>query len=209
MVNQIDKDKRRRDLAEAVWSVIRRDGFDAASVRAVAAEAGLSAGSVRHFFASQAELHVFAMEELSRDIGSRISAIFERARNGANPPRGPEARKVASEALNMLLPHDEETRLLYAAHMQFTVKALVQPVLAPVARGILAGIREFAEQIVVSMVELDAASPNLDVPTARNQLCALLDGYALEMLVTPDAFAPGEPERNLRAFLDSLDGATS
>lgn len=209
MVNTIDGDKRRRELAEAVWSVIRRDGFDAASVRAVATEAGLSAGSVRHFFASQNELHIFAMEELSRDISSRVQTFFERANPGGRPPHGEPARVLAAEALTLLLPHDDETRLLYAAHMQFTVKALVQPALAPVAREILGGIRAFAGKIVADMVELGAADPGLDITTARNQLCAMLDGYALEMLVDPEAFAPGEPERNLRSFLDSLDGAAT
>ena len=209
MVNKIDEKQRRRALAEAVWTVIRRDGFDAASVRAVAAEAGLSAGSVRHFFGSQNELHIFAMEELSRDIGSRIRATFEAARPEGEPLRGARAREVAAGSLGILLTHDEETRLLYAANMQFTIKALVQPALVPVARRILGEIREFAGAIISDLVELGAADPGLDIGTARNQLCAMLDGYALEMLVDPGAFAPGEPEENLRTFLDSLDGASS
>lgn len=209
MVNRIDENQRRRELAEAVWTVILREGFDAASVRAVAAQAGLSAGSVRHFFRSQNELHIFAMEELSRDIGARITRTFEAARGEGDTPRGSRARKVAAETLANLLPHDDETRLLYAANMQFTIKALVQPALAPVARAILGEIREFAGMIISDLVDLGAARLDLDIDTARNQLCAMLDGYALELLVDPDAFAPGEPERNLRAFIDSLDGAHS
>lgn len=209
MVNRIDEKQRRRELAEAVWTVIRREGFDAASVRAVAAQAGLSAGSVRHFFGSQNELHIFAMEELSRDIGARITRTFEAARGEGDPPRGARAREVAAETLAIVLPHDDETRLLYAANMQFTIKALVQPALAPVARAILGEIREFAGMIISDLVDLGAARLDLDIDTARNQLCAMLDGYALEMLVDPDAFAPGEPESNLRAFIDSLDGAHS
>lgn len=209
MVNKIDEVQRRRVLAEAVWTVIRRDGFDAASVRAVAAEAGLSAGSVRHFFGTQNELHIFAMEELSRDIGARIRARFEAGRPDGTPPRGSRARELAAETLGVLLPHDEQTRLLYEAHMQFTIKALVQPALAQVARQILGEIRQFAGAVISDLVELGAADPNLDIDTARNQLCAMLDGYALEMLVDPAAFEPGEPERNLRSFIDSLDGTTS
>ena len=207
-MNKIDETRRRRLLAEAVWAVIRRDGFDAASVRAVAAEAGLSSGSVRHFFGSQDELHIFAMEELSRDIGARVRATFETRAEGRAMPRGAQARQLAAEALSVLLPLDDETRLLYGAHMQFTITALVRPALTPVARGILGEIREFAGSLISDLVELGAADPGLDVETTRNHLCAMLDGYALEMLVDPDAFEPGEPERNLRAFLDSLDGGS-
>jgi AcrR family transcriptional regulator len=41
--------------------VIRRDGVAAASVRAVAREAGTSMGALRHWFATQDELLHFAM----------------------------------------------------------------------------------------------------------------------------------------------------
>jgi AcrR family transcriptional regulator len=47
-----------------VWRIVVRDGPAAASVRGVAREAGLSMGSVRHFFATQHELLTFAVEEV-------------------------------------------------------------------------------------------------------------------------------------------------
>ena len=46
----VDPEERRRDLAEAVWRVVRRDGLERASVREVAREAGVSMGSLRHYF---------------------------------------------------------------------------------------------------------------------------------------------------------------
>jgi Uncharacterized protein conserved in bacteria len=55
----VDPAERRRELAEAVWRVIRRDGLEQASVRNVAREADLSMGSLRHYFATQSELMAF------------------------------------------------------------------------------------------------------------------------------------------------------
>lgn len=49
----VDAGVGRRELAEAVWRVILRDGVEGASVREVAAEAGLSSGSLKHYFGSQ------------------------------------------------------------------------------------------------------------------------------------------------------------
>lgn len=90
MVRTIDGEARRRVLADAVWRLLRAGGLEAASVRAVAAEAGLSAGSVRHFFTTQDELHVFAMGELVRRTTERVERALASAPDG-EPPGGDDA----------------------------------------------------------------------------------------------------------------------
>jgi len=55
--------------------VIRRDGLEHASVRNVAREAGLSSGSLRHMFRTQAELLVFAMNQVVDRIESRLDSL--------------------------------------------------------------------------------------------------------------------------------------
>ncbi|MEV0662880.1 TetR family transcriptional regulator C-terminal domain-containing protein [Actinomadura luteofluorescens] len=44
-----------------MFRVVRRDGLEQASLRTVAAEAGLAIGSVRHSFGGQADIMIFAM----------------------------------------------------------------------------------------------------------------------------------------------------
>ena len=61
MPRVVDPVERRRFLAQAVWRVVRREGLERASVREVAREAGVSMGSLRHYFSSQSELLIFAM----------------------------------------------------------------------------------------------------------------------------------------------------
>ncbi|MFI9589760.1 TetR family transcriptional regulator [Nonomuraea sp. NPDC052265] len=43
-------------VAGTVFGVVRRAGFEQASLRNVAEEAGLAIGSVRHYFAGHTEL---------------------------------------------------------------------------------------------------------------------------------------------------------
>ena len=69
---RIDSESRRRELGEALWRVVVREGIDAASVRKVAAEAGVSAGSLRHLFPSQSELLAFAMQLIVDEVATRI-----------------------------------------------------------------------------------------------------------------------------------------
>ena len=66
----IDSQSRRRELGEALWRVVLRDGIEAASVRKVAAEAGISKGSLRHVFPTQSELLAFAMQLIVDEVTS-------------------------------------------------------------------------------------------------------------------------------------------
>jgi DNA-binding transcriptional regulator YbjK len=86
MPKLVDPDQRRSELAQAVWTVIRRDGLQRASVRNVAREAGLSMGSLRHYFASQSELLCFAMQLVGDRARARVAALEP----GADPRRRAE-----------------------------------------------------------------------------------------------------------------------
>ncbi|MDP8952326.1 MAG: TetR family transcriptional regulator, partial [Actinomycetota bacterium] len=75
MPKVVDSDARRTQIAEAVWRVILRGGLERASVRNVAREAGLSMGSLRHYFGTQAELPAFAMQLVTERVRGRIEAL--------------------------------------------------------------------------------------------------------------------------------------
>ena len=74
MPKRLDAEKRRAELAQAVWRLVLRVGVAGASVRAVADEAGLSMGSVRYFFGTQDELLRFAMSQVIEQAGARVAA---------------------------------------------------------------------------------------------------------------------------------------
>lgn len=71
----IDEQARRASIAEAVWAIAARSGLEAATVRAVAAECGLSTGAIQHSFPTQAALQQFAMELIARRVTERITAL--------------------------------------------------------------------------------------------------------------------------------------
>jgi AcrR family transcriptional regulator len=117
MPKLVDPDQRRSELAQAVWTVIRRDGLQRASVRNVAREAGLSMGSLRHYFASQSELLCFAMQLVGDRARARVAALEP----GADP------RRRAEQLLAELVPLDDERRAESEVWLAFTGHALVDP----------------------------------------------------------------------------------
>src|SRR4029450_11592721 len=141
MPKLVDPDQRRSELAQAVWTVIRRDGLQRASVRNVAREAGLSMGSLRHYFASQSELLCFAMELVGDRARDRVGALEPaadtrgpmelvaarpRARGAALEPAA-DPRRRAEQLLAELVPLDDERRAESEVWLAFTGQPLVGP----------------------------------------------------------------------------------
>src|SRR5262249_59625662 len=113
----VDPVERRLAVAAAVWRVVRRDGLARASVRNVAREAGLSAGSLRHYFATQSELLAFTLRMIMERIERRIAAL----------PAEPDPRRRAELVLAELLPMDAERAAENEVWLAFTAPAIVHP----------------------------------------------------------------------------------
>ncbi|WBC08104.1 TetR family transcriptional regulator C-terminal domain-containing protein [Micromonospora sp. WMMA1947] len=185
----VDHGARRAELARAMWRVVYRDGVGAATVRSIAAEAGWSPSALRHYFATQTELLVFAMEHVQAEAAERI----------ATGDRSGSPRQVAQRILEQLLPLDRqrvreaEVWLLLAARAQTD----------PAARARMAdaddGIRRAAEFAVALLTGKPAADPE-----AVAGLHALLDGLALHALLYPDRMPPARARELLGAHLDAL-----
>jgi AcrR family transcriptional regulator len=113
----VDHDARREELAQAVWAVVRDRGVDQASVRVVAAQAGFSPGSLRHYFATQSELLSFALQAVDDRVRARLAAL----------DRDPEPKRAARQVLHELLPLDDERRAENEVWLAFTARAMVDP----------------------------------------------------------------------------------
>jgi AcrR family transcriptional regulator len=65
---------RRREVTEAAWRVIIREGLDRASMRAIAQELGSSTGVVTHYFRDKDELTLFALERVFEKVVADMQA---------------------------------------------------------------------------------------------------------------------------------------
>ena len=75
MPKQVDREERRREIAAAVLRLVATRGVEAASLRAVAAEAGVSMGAVQHYFTTRDEMLRFALghgNALLAERGTRL-----------------------------------------------------------------------------------------------------------------------------------------
>lgn len=73
------REDRRRSLTRAAREIVARDGFGAASVRAVATAAGVSPGTVYTYFGSREELLAHVFREAAATELDAVRAAAERA----------------------------------------------------------------------------------------------------------------------------------
>lgn len=96
----VDHDERRRQIAEALLAVAARDGHEAVSSRAVAAELGVATGSLWHYFDGFDDVVRAAAAEITRRTDERIASATAGLRGLAR----------LDALMREVLPVDDETR---------------------------------------------------------------------------------------------------
>ncbi|GLZ33986.1 HTH-type transcriptional regulator PksA [Lentzea sp. NBRC 105346] len=169
MPKVVDHEARRRELAEAVWRIVRRDGIDHASVRAVAAESGWSSGSLRHYFPTQDSLLGFAMQMAFRRLFTRLEQI------DTTRPHREITRRIAHE----LLALDEERETESAVLISFVPRALVEPGLHELERTGTHALYDRFAAVFRQARDAGELEPGLDPAKEARRTVALIDGLNL------------------------------
>ncbi|MEU6701747.1 TetR family transcriptional regulator C-terminal domain-containing protein [Pseudonocardia sp. NPDC046786] len=187
MPRHVDPGERRERVAGAVRRVILRDGFPAATVRAVAAEAGLSTGALRHYFGSQAELHAYVFDMLNARADERVAAVDQSL---------PLRRRV-EETIWALMPLTSEQADDDRIRLAFFVAAQTDRSLAPIARADHDQALGLTRRAVVAL-----SGPGADVEGLTAELSALLDGLAQQAAFFPERFTAAEVRAIVRSWFD-------
>jgi transcriptional repressor BetI len=173
---------RRSDLIAATAACLGELGATGASVRAVAARAGVSPGLIRHHFGGFDGLIL----ETYRHVGETVSQAVDAAVAAAGDD--PAARLDACLAANFAPPVLDPA--LLATWIAFWSLAPRDPAVRRMHAEIYAAHRRQIETLLA-----EAAAPlgsARDVRLAAVGLSALVDGLWLELCLDPSAFSPAE-----------------
>ena len=181
--------QRRGQLVDAVFRIVRRDGIDQVSVRTVAREAGLSMGTLRHYFTTQADLLAFSLGEVERRIRDRLADL-----DTTGSPR-----EVLERVLHHLLPISPESRVEHEIWLAFVGRAVADPALHALNARVYDDTRDLIRRLV-----LRAARPGLDEDIETERLYALVDGLVLHAALRPEQWTPDRLTAVLGAHLDAL-----
>ncbi|WP_139996506.1 TetR/AcrR family transcriptional regulator [Paenibacillus paridis] len=190
----VDHEKQRKLVAEAAMRVIGRSGLEHATVRNIAEEAGLSVGSMRHYFSSQAELFAFCMNLFVHRIEKRVAAFV---------PEGPVLHDM-KRLLLLFLPVDNERMMEMEVWFSFNAKALIYPELKRLSEEMQDGLFKASQFVIGTLIEHKLAEPKIDARLESEKLYALVDGLAIHQLMQPGRLTVAEVERILNQHLELL-----
>jgi TetR/AcrR family transcriptional repressor of bet genes len=188
MPKVVDHEQRREELAAAVWRLASRDGLDAVTLRAVAAEAGWSTGALHHYFADKEELLLFAFQTVAGRIGRRVEA----AKATAGEPLE-LVRALLAIGLPLDAERQDETRLWFS----YLGLALTRPPLARAQRLAYRAWRGLVADALRDAQERGHVDPAVDVEREAAGLVALVDGLAVQASFEPRTLDIGLVDEHL------------
>lgn len=194
MPRHVDADQRRYEVAQAVWRVILRAGLARASVRAVAQEAGLSVGSLRHYFSTQRELQVYSLQLINERAHERYTAV----------DRSLPVRERVESSMWAVLPVTPEQVEEHQVWLAFRNESATDPELAELVAEDRAMSLGLARQAVTALRDAGQTNPGIDVEAAATELVALFDGLCLAAVLTPDDMPAAKLQDTVIGWLDAL-----
>lgn len=198
MPRQVDHDERRREIAAAVVRLVTSRGVEAASLRAVAAEAGVSMGAVQHYFTSTDEMLLFALEYGNGLFAARIQELLRAAET-------PVAPRAAFRLLcTLLLPLDTDRQTGARLWAALIARGCVDGPTGTLAADAYAGLTSFVAHWLAQTAGPGAAV-RLDVGHAARQLVSVIEGLRWPVLF--GVYGEREALAVLDAQLDQIFGA--
>jgi AcrR family transcriptional regulator len=163
-----DREGKRTTIVLAVLRVIAIRGLGAVSIRSVAAEAGVSAGRVQHYFGSKREL-------IRASTAFMISAAEARHFDTGTPRSlNDELWEILTHALPLASKSPAGTSVFYS----LVAASVADPELAAILSEAKSGVEDLIAHQLADLV------PSLaDPQAAARHLLALSDGLTLQVLI--------------------------
>ncbi|MFI6512508.1 TetR/AcrR family transcriptional regulator [Streptosporangium sp. NPDC050855] len=167
---------RRLEIVEALWRIAAERGLEAASMREIAAEAGVSLRVVQYHFDGKHQLLVTALRLLHRDGERRARARIEAV------PDPSDLRALLWVILTEFLPLDDRSRTTLRVLLAYYVRSLTDPALAAVFLHGGQPLEDLVAGIVGRAQREGKAAPGLDPRHEADLLVGGVSGLGMDVL---------------------------
>jgi AcrR family transcriptional regulator len=162
-------------VLDAVVEVIAERGLEAATMRNVAAVAGISLAQVQYYFRSKEELVAAAFHHLTRAFDEKLATV-----DLSGPPR-----KVLRDALELWLPLDESRARDARVWLAFSAAAATSTALKEIAAATDHELRIAFARLLDAAVAEGQLGEVVDTESEAALLLAVVDGLVVQGLALP------------------------
>jgi len=193
----VDHDAQRVRFAEAAMRLIARHGIEGVRMRAVAEEAGLSYGSLFHYFESKDDLLMHAVRHLTSLQSSRVNEYT--------------SQYSGLKALEHLLCDDaivsESATDSWTVWLTFLYKVALDESFATVYGEMISGWLARIKNLLREAMEAGEITATLDVDSEAMAVWAFSSGVGQLGLLQPESLSPGLQKKLISDYLDRLRNA--
>ena len=190
----VDHDVQRVTFAEAAMRLIAKHGIEGVKMRAVAAEAGLSYGSLFHYFGSKDELLMHAVRHLISLQTARINEYT--------------SQYSGLKALEHLLYDDaivsESSRDSWMVWLTFQYKVALDESFAELHTEMVRGWLQRIKDLLREAINAGEMLPSVDVDTEAMAVWAYSSGVGQLGLLHPESLPPDLQKSLIANYLDKL-----
>lgn len=166
------KEVRRQEIVAAAQAVAARDGAEGATLRAIAAEAGMAANAVLYYFGSHAEIIAAAVRASS-------GRFLEKLAESVDPDMSPTARLAAVMSAGTTAGLDDDvSRILY----EYWPHMLRDPEQRRIQDELTSAQERIYRDIIDAGTRSGDFSPLLDPAKIARTLVAQEDGLVMDVL---------------------------
>lgn len=185
---------RRLVIGEALLRLVAREGLEAVSLRAVAAEADTSLGMVQRQFATKDDLLLFAAKLVGDAMAERVRRVPYRA------PVLQTLRRIVDE----LLPRDAERMVEARVYHAFTARAATRPDFAAIVAKQDAELQETLARVFAIAEQEGELPAGQDHAALARLLSSVLDGASLALVTRPAEADPAPYVAGVDLVLDLI-----
>lgn len=194
MPKVVKHEQKRKLIAESAWNIIETEGIEKASIRRVAAEAGMSSGALRYYFSTKDEMLLFIIDYFL-DEGKKRSEQKE----WSNDPL-----QAVEDVLLELVPIDEQKKIETNVWWIFALRSLTSEALKEKKDEMITGTYELVNSMIEILVQKGLLSDVINVELETSRLSALIEGLSFHALLRPDVFSSQKVKEVIHYHLKTL-----
>ncbi|MFT3798337.1 TetR/AcrR family transcriptional regulator [Microbacterium sp.] len=193
MPKVIDHDERRREIVEVAKQIILKGGFEAATMRSIATEAGFANGALKHYFPGKDSI-----------VAATFESILAEMEAAAYAPVSDDAGERLRHFLRTPLPRTEEEIASGRVVLALWEHAMSNDELADLYRGFLDRWRIAFDRYLTAAKDAGAIAVEPPYDVLIDEYTSVVIGAAVVNLMHPDGSRVAAYDRYLDGFLARL-----
>lgn len=173
MPKLIDHDERKKVISQSVWKLLNERGVSAITIRNIAAEAGISTGSLRHSFDSRVELVTYALELIGLETEASMRAVAVQGQDVLNTVK----------ILEHFIPLTPRSRAVSRITLGMVAELRSTPEIKDISTASLERIRTLFYDMLVQLDQAGQIKTGTDLKVQANQLTMLSYGLTTKAII--------------------------